>query len=389
MMMIPRNSTITKKPDLLSALQLRLIALQLKVENGLLGLFTSLLYQKNAAPKSVLIFRTGSLGDSICSIPTIMCIREQYPAAQIDILTNCGASHLVGLKQLLPTGQFQEVIDYSGYGKTALLKLLRTRKYDMVIQLPQVDAGFIPLFRDLIVFRTVASAGWGWVKSQTRFFRKTQARHLTYINETERLLQLAGTHSVATGPYRPFLESTPADVQAADQFLAEAGVDPALPLIAIVTGSKRPQNRWPIHYFKELVEYFGKSYQLVFIGAAEEEKLITGLLHLPNTFNACGKLSPLGSAALIKRCVLSISNDTGPMHLSYAVGTPTIALFSSRDLPGKWFPPSHPSHRVFRAEGIACEGCFSETCADNICMQAIKPAEVIEAATLLLNPAHY
>lgn len=384
MNMIPRNSTMQRKSDPVSALKLGLLALQLQVENGLLGLFRSLLFHRKASPGSILIFRTGSLGDSICSIPTIMSVRDQYPQARIDILTNCGASHLVGLKQLLPSDAFHDLIDYSGYGKKELLTLLRTRKYDMVIQLPQVDAGFIPLLRDLLVFRTVASSGWGWVKSQSPLFRKTQARFLTYINETERLLQLAAMNGVATGTYRPFLKSSEKENLEAEKFLEAAGVDPNKPMIAIVTGSKRPQNRWPIPYFKTVVDHFNTHYQLLFIGAASEQSLVESLLSLPNTFNACGKLSPMGSAALIRRCALTISNDTGPMHLSYAVGTPTIALFSSRDLPGKWYPPAHPNHRVFRASAIPCEGCFSDTCANNICMQAITPAEVIPVAEELL-----
>jgi heptosyltransferase-3 len=46
----------------------------------------------------------------------------------------------------------------------------------------------------------------------------------------------------------------------------------------------------------------------------------------------------------------TISNDTGPMHLSYAVGTPVIALFSSRDFPGIWYPPQDGYNVVIRAK---------------------------------------
>lgn len=383
--MIPVNSTIKTKPNFLEGLKLGSIAFVLQSQNLLLSILHSILYRKQPAPKTILIFRTGSLGDSICSIPTINSIRAQYPDAAIDILTNCGASHLVGLKQLLPLQQFREVIDYSGYGKKALIQLLRSKKYSMVVQLPQVDAGFISLLRDLIVFRFVAAAGWGWVKSQSSLFRRTQARKLIFINETERLLQLASKHGIGTKPFQPFLESNKQDLDTAQQFLREQGIKEDTPLIAMVTGSKRPQNRWPIHYFKTVAEHFSDRYTIVFIGSGEETALLTPLLEIPNTINACGKLSPMGSAALLKQCRLTISNDTGPMHLSYAAGTPTIAIFSSRDLPGKWYPPSHPDHKVFRAEGIPCEGCFSEICSNNICMKAIAPTTVIAAAEELLS----
>ena len=359
--------------------------MELKIQGVFLSLLHSILYRKNKAPKNLLIFRTGSLGDSICSIPTINSIRAQYPDAQIDILTNCGASHLVGLKQLLPLQHFREVIDYSGYGKKTLIQLLRSRNYDMVIQLPQVDAGFVSLLRDLFVFRLVANRGWGWQKSQSTLFRQTQARRLVYINETERLLKLASQNGIKTTAFKPFLESAENSKNEAQQFLQEKGLGIDTPMIALVTGSKRPQNRWPIPYFKEVAAHFSSRYRIILIGSGDEAALVKPLLDIPNAIDACGKLSPLGSAALIKFCQLTISNDTGPMHLSYAVGTPTIAVFSSRDLPGKWYPPSHPDHKVFRAEGIPCEGCFSETCNNNICMQAIAPATIIAAAKELLR----
>ncbi len=62
------------------------------------------------------------------------------------------------------------------------------------------------------------------------------------------------------------------------------------------------------------------------------------------------------------------------MHLSYAVGTPVIGIFSSRDFQKKWFPPE--GNIALRNNNVPCSLCFSETCNNNICMQGISLEEV-------------
>jgi ADP-heptose:LPS heptosyltransferase len=356
----------------------------LACQNSILAFLRYLIYKRQPRTiRSILIFRTGSLGDSLCAIPTIQSIHKQYPQAAIDVLTNTGKKNLAGLNHLIDKSIYREIIDYNGYSKLKLITFLRQRNYDLVVQLPQVDAGFYPLLRDLIVFRTIAPAGFGWYKSQIKWFRKTQARHLQFPNEIERLSKLLQRHGIVPHVPDTILYPSSNDLEYAKKILEELGVYSFKNLIAIVVGAKRVQNRWPIDYFKEVVTYFSSGYQLLLIGAGEDNALVQELSNIKNVVNVCGRFTPVQSAAVISLCRLTISNDTGPMHLSYAVGTPTIALFSSRDLPGKWFPPEE-NNRVFRAEKIACEACFSEICNNNICMQAIKPSDVIKTAEELL-----
>jgi ADP-heptose:LPS heptosyltransferase len=357
----------------------------LRCQNLILHFLKEILYRKSRGTvRSVLIFRTGSLGDSLCAVPAIQSIKKQYPLADVDILTNTGYSNLAGLHHLLEKDVYREIINYYGYSKKKLFHLLRQRKYDLVIQLPQVDASFFTLLRDLIIFRAVAPSGFGWRKSQMKWFRKTQARFLQFPNEVDRLSILLQQHNIIPSTVGTILTPLVSDVLYAKEVLQQLGVSSFNNLIAIVVGAKRPQNRWPITYFKQVVDHFSSKYTIVLIGAKEDNELVQPLVTTNNVVNTCGRLTPMQSAAAISLCRLSISNDTGPMHLSYAVGTAVIALFSSRDLPGKWYP-SGKNNYVFRAANIACEACFSETCNNNICMQAIQPSEVISCAEQLLN----
>jgi ADP-heptose:LPS heptosyltransferase len=369
-----------------SKLKLRLADFQMQFLNGLLSLARNSLYNKlPGSPDRILIFRTGSLGDSLCAIPAIRSISAAYPKASIDILTNAGKKNLIGLGQLLPSDGYREIIDYYGYSKKILFKLLKQKKYDLVIQLPQVDAGFLHLLRDLFFFRLIARAGFGWHLSQSKWFRKTQARYLRFSNEISRLQWLLYKESaIKVGQEKSILKPSIEDLEFVNKFISDASIHNTQGMLAIVVGAKRSQNRWPMDYFKKITEHFSTTYTIILIGSSEDNILVENLANIKNVLNTCGKFTPLQSAAAMSLCELTISNDTGPMHLSYAVGTPTIALFSSRDLPGKWYPPEGTNY-VFRKENVHCEACFSEVCNNNICMQAILPEEVIELAEQVLK----
>lgn len=369
-----------------SKLKLKLASFQMSFLNSILSIMRSIVYKKTPDQVSrILIFRTGSLGDSLCAIPSIRSIAATYPAAAIDILTNAGQKDLIGLGKLLPSVEYHEIINYYGYSKKELFKFLRGKEYDLIIQLPQVDARFRHLLRDLLFFRVIASAGFGWQVSQIKWFRKEQARYLQFSNEINRLQWLIHKQGgIQSRQQKNILTPSSEDLQFAQKFINDSGICNTKNLLAIVVGAKRPQNRWPIGYFRKVVEHFSDTYTIVLIGSKDDNELVKELTAIKNVINACGRLTPLQSAAAISFCVLTISNDTGPMHLSYAVGTPTIAIFSSRDLPGKWYPPTTNNY-VFRAQEIPCEACFSETCGNNICMQAILPQQVIESAERLLQ----
>ena len=346
--------------------------------NLVLALVARLLYSKNQNPSRILIFRTGSLGDNLCAIPSIAAINKAYPNAQIDILTNAGKSNLVGLNKILDPSMYHTIIDYLGMSKKELIKLLRKNKYDLVIQLPQTDAPFLRLLRDLFFFRYITSSGFGWQYSTIRIFRKAQEKFIRFPNETERIAQIVEQKGIPVDRAAYSLHFDTNDLEAIDRIWSSDGLAKKRN-IGLVVGAKRPQNRWPISYFKELIEFFQGEYNFLLVGGPEDKALTASINKLPFVFDYCGSFTPIQSAILLSKCDVVVSNDTGPMHLSYAVSTPLIALFSSRDFPGKWFPPDKPENVIFRSENIHCSLCLSENCTNNICLQAIKPAAVAEA----------
>ena len=96
-------------------------------------------------------------------------------------------------------------------------------------------------------------------------------------------------------------------------------------------------------------------------------------------------LTPRESAAALKKSALFIGHDSGPMHLSAAVRTPCVAIFSARNKPGVWFPYGE-KHRVLYHQ-TECYGCGLEVCnnEDKKCIKSITVEEVLYAMHVILG----
>lgn len=366
------------------ARKIKLAASGLAFMNLVLRGLQKLLYKKIKDPKKILVFRTGSLGDSVCATPALQLIRTHYPGAHISLLSNAGGKSLVSPENVIDPGLYNDMIDYLGLSLRHLLQLLRKQKFDMVIQLPQVEAPFLRLIRDIFFLRMVAPAGWGWKTSRILLFRKQLEKYVFYPNEAQRLLWICSDNGLEATDTAFRLNFTNEDQQIVNDYFNAQSLD-GKQVIAIAVGANSVKNRWPIKYFAEVINHFRVSNPVLLVGGPEDNALVEPFVKLPGVYNCCGIFTPMQSALLIKKSSLAITNDTGPLHLSYAVGTPLIGLFAARDFYGKWFPPLQSVHRVFRTPDVACSLCFFKPCDDNICMKAILPGTVIKAAEELIE----
>ena len=355
-----------------------IIHLQYWLLNAILDFFSFILFPSGKIKdvKKILIFRTGSLGDSVCALPAIYSIRKNFPDAQIDILTNAGAENFVSLGALIDKTIVNEIIDYFGLEKKILFKKLKENKYDFFIQLPQYDAGLARQLRDIFIAKALSvKYAFGWQVGSTRLLAKYQEKLIKFENERDRLLGILESNGLRSyGLVFPLGISEEIKGRIVEVMKMRRLEDKNLN-IGMVVGAKRQQNRWPIEYFKKVADYLlQKGFNILLFGGSDDTERanqITG----EKVFNFCGKLTPLETAEMMKHCKLVISNDTGPMHLAYAVGTPVIAIFSGRDYAGKWFPPEE--NFIFRNKNIVCVDCLNACEKDNECLLGIKPAQII------------
>lgn len=154
---------------------------------------------------------------------------------------------------------------------------------------------------------------------------------------------------------RPRIFPGDAEVAAVDRLLA--GSAGSGPLIGLAPGSAWGTKRWP--YYTELAARLASRARIVLIGGRAETpaaQAITAAMspHVP--VDSVAKLSLLGSAELIGRCSALVTNDSAPLHLASAMGTPTLALFGPT-VPEFGFGPLAPKRAVGGVEGLPCRPC--------------------------------
>ena len=161
--------------------------------------------------------------------------------------------------------------------------------------------------------------------------------------------------------------------------------------VGIGVGSKMQSKRWPLERYREVLQRLIESHNIqpVFFGGPEDAEAANALIEeLGCGLNACGQLSLRGSARALQGCQFYLGNDTGTMHLAVASGIKCVAIFSARDVPGKWYPygDGHFVHRI----PVDCEGCLLYECHEEgrRCLMAIQPEEVYQSCVELLHHRH-
>lgn len=356
----------------------KFLVIHYKVLNSVLNFFAYVIFGKNISKdyNRILVFRTGSLGDSVCALPAINSIRKNYPKSLIDILTNAGAENRVSLSTIIDQSLYNEIIDYLGLPKKELLAKLKQNKYDLFIQLPQYDAKLSSQIRDIIFAKAICvKFAFGWRIGSTRLFAKYQEKMIYFENERDRLLNILTNNKMINYGLSYSFGTTKTIQDKIKNELTERNILVKANNIGMVVGSNRPQNSWPILYFKDVADdLLERGINILLFGGqndVEKSSLIAG----NNVFNFCGKCTPLETAELMKYCNVIISNDTGPMHLAYAVGTPVIAIFSGRDYSNKWFPPA--DNITLRVNNTLCVECNKTCKKNNECLRRISSKNVL------------
>jgi heptosyltransferase-2 len=148
--------------------------------------------------------------------------------------------------------------------------------------------------------------------------------------------------------------------------------------------------RWP--YYRELAQLLARDGRIVVLGAREDSPLALDIrTAVPDAVDATGILPMLGSAELIGRCAAIVTNDSSPLHLASAMGTPTVAIFGPT-VPDFGFGPLASSSVVVGHDALACRPCHRHgprrcPLTHFRCMRELTPELVAERARgLLLTP---
>jgi asparagine synthase (glutamine-hydrolysing) len=356
-----------------------------------------------SSPKRILVFRIGQLGDTIVALPAMWLVRKNYPGAHIALLCDRhpGKRHVIASDLLRGSKIFDEYLSYpvseSGEfmrsGRMAtLLANVRRKKFDTLVYLAPTNRTAEQVARDRRFFSLAGIRNFIGMDGFEPLEPKQEGEPMVLSPpESEllfRRLETTGLKTESGDRSRMDVGLGEADEAVMRGWLSKLPSDQGRTWIAVGPGSKMPAKRWPLerflHVIAELISEFD-IWPVIFGG--EEDRVIGAWLldRWGSGYNAAGALDIRSSLAAMKHCQLFIGNDTGTMHMAAAVGLPCVAIFSSRERPGLWYPPGE-GHRVFRS-AIDCEGCGLVECIElgNECLKRISVEEVLSACREMLR----
>ena len=353
--------------------------------------------------RRILVYRIGSIGDTIIAVPAIRAVQKYFPRAEMAFLGNSHEKDYVLAQSVLPSeGLFEKWLTYpSGLGRTRpsieVLRLLfeiRRHKFDTLVYLAPRGRGRFQVWRDLAFFFAAGVRKFighrGIVRLPERIIGEPQPVVEHEADHLLHRLRISGIPVPKDGHGDMGLEITSNEHHHVRGWLQE-NCGEALSskrLVGIAPGSNWQSKTWPEERYALLGERLIKELDLfpLALGGAEDEERNKRLIeHWGRGANGAGQLNVRLSAAALSECRFYVGNDTGTMHLAAAVGTKCVVAFSAQDWPGRWYPYGM-GHTVLR-RAVPCAGCMLRVCDQELqCLKQIEVNEVFDACRrLMLN----
>ena len=338
-------------------------------------------------PRTILVIRWGSLGDIIVAIPAFHALRKLYPEARLVLLTTPTSRGVPGADEVLKNDTtFDEIIVYYAdeSAKPGFLRHLRLRLLALDIDLGVAFINQWGNFGNLAKYQfLLASVG---VRRFVGFQLFTSEDYT--IRQAERhvnLLRPLGNVAVESPPW---LSPCPDNIIRARELIGDTG---GQPLIIMHCGSKPQVSRWRREWFAETGRRLAatRNALIALTGSQGERELTEDIAHLigAGARSVAGRTATQDLIALVSLADLVISNNTGVMHVAYALDRPLVAIFGGRDEPMVWMP--YGEWNVVLRQDIECSPCGARDLCPLYdypeCLSRITVDRVCEAAEGLLD----
>ncbi len=351
--------------------------------------------------RKVLLVRLDNLGDVLLTTPAFHAVKAALPEASLTLLASPIGAQVAALDP-----DIDDVLIYQAPWMDPWHKLpqdsereqqviaeVKERGFDGAIiftsfRQSSLPAAYLCYLAD-IPLRAAASIDGPGSLLTTRHKHPERMMH-----EVERGLDLVAALGI-TCSERDMVLRVPASAMAAlTSRLASLNNAGRYPLVVVHPGCSMPARTYPWEMFVEvinlLVARLGAT--VVVTGAVDEQPLVERILAAVDpdrrhaVFPMAGILPFPELCALIKRADLTITNNTGPMHIAAALKTPVVALFALTNPPEQW-GPWHVLHRQMYHD-VPCRICYSRVCPyGHECLRLVSPQMVVSAAAELLDEA--
>ena len=296
----------------------------------------------------ILIIQTAFLGDVILATPIMSELKRLFPTAEIDVLVKKGNETLL---QNNPNLNYIITFDKSN-GKyrsiKRLLKQIRSRKYDLVINLHRFGSSGI------ITALSGATKKYGFKKNPFSFAYTKKFNHEVGngLHEVERNLSIIKEFG-AVSLKRPDLFPSKLNFEKIESFTTKLYF--CMAPASVWFTKQLPKEKWV-----ELIHKIAEKGTIYLLGGKADVSLCDEIIHASgkeNVENLAGQLNLLESAALISKAKRSFVNDSGPLHLASAMNAPVTAFFCST-VPSFGFGPLSEDFEIKEPiEKLDCRPC--------------------------------
>ncbi len=349
--------------------------------------------------RRILAVRLDNLGDVLMTTPALRALRESVPERHITLLTSAAGAavipfvpeiddaiiasgapwmpgtdsppdSLIDTAQRLRERDFDAAVIFTVYSQSALPAAMLCWLAGIPLRLAHCRENPYQLLTD-------------WIEDPEP---QELLRH-----EVRRQLDLVAAVGASCIDRRLSFQLRDEDKAHARALLRGEGIDAERPYVVVHPGASAPSRRYPEEHFAAVVKRVlgfaagGQAFQVLFTGDESERALVDTIRTLVGhpLPSLAGRLGLGEFAAVIESAAVLIANNTGPVHLAAAVGTPVVDIYA---LTNPQHGPWKVAHRVLY-EDVPCRFCYRSICPQghHNCLRLLDPQRVTEAARELLD----
>jgi lipopolysaccharide heptosyltransferase II len=331
--------------------------------------------RKRGSNLRVLVTRLRYLGDVILTTPAIAALKSRYPGAEVFYLTE---KRFAPILQSNP--HLDGVIDTSA-GFVSSIREIRRHRFTAAVDLFYNPRSAWLLFLSRIPIRIGGTRRW-----RKHLYTRTFNVDPQVKSAVEHHIHALGTIDVHGAAQRPRVYLDEDEARTGRDLLARfTGSDAGI--VAFHPGGTWPSKRWPPASFASLAaminERTGK--EILLVTGPGEDGIVRELASVEQKAVHILPLQPVRTlAAVLAACDALVANDGGIMHLSVAIGKPTVAVFGPTD-PHIWFPYGSMGPYEVVAAGVECAPCHLHRCGEMKCLDGIQAEQVYAALERVLT----
>lgn len=342
----------------------------------------------------ILVTKYLGMGSILLATPMLRALRAKFPESRIVFLTFEGNANFARQFPMIDEVISIRTSSFPSFAKDLfkILYLIRRERFDAVF-----DLEFFPRFSTIVSYLSGSPVRVGYYLP--KLWRGDLLTHLIHFNPHKHVTE------VLAAQLEPFhikvedLSLTPPDtrkdkIMGVSLMLKEKGIGEEESIITVNANASdlSSERKWPKENFIELINHIAekkKKARIVLVGSKGEAGYVKQIYESISdgarlkAINLAGALDIEEFIALLKKSSLLITNDSGPLHIASALGTPTVSFFGPES--PSFYGPTGKNDTVFYA-GIYCSPCLNVYNAktamcngDNRCMKEIAVSEVVAA----------